>query len=59
MAKKWLIGLVVILILMLSGIVCRHMEVQQQSKWTQRSEELLKIKKQPRKPLQRKNLFSD
>jgi hypothetical protein len=59
MAKKWLIILIVVLVLLVGGIMCRRIEVQEQSNWTKRSENLLKIKKHPKKPLKKKNLFAE
>lgn len=57
MAKKVLVTLLVLIALVAAGIICRNIEVQEQSNWTQRSENLLKVKQYPKKPLNKKNLF--
>ena len=57
MAQKWLIGLTIVAIVLGMFIVCRMAENSQKSQWEQRSENLLKVKKHPKKPLTKKNLF--
>ncbi|MGD9579821.1 MAG: hypothetical protein AB7V50_00470 [Vampirovibrionia bacterium] len=57
MYKKGLIALVVIVLLAVLGFFCSNVEQKEQSQWTQSSQGLLQMKKYPKKPLGRKNLF--
>lgn len=57
MLKKVLIALVVVVLLIGSGIYCSKIENNEKQQWTKSSEDLLKLKKYPKKPLGRKNLF--
>lgn len=59
MAKKVLVTLTIILIMMTLFIVCRNAEVREQSQWTKRSENLLNVRKYPKKPLKTNNLFEE
>lgn len=57
MVKKWLIALIIIFVLVAAGGYCAYVDNQQKDEWTQRSENLLKVKKYPKKAIQKKNLF--
>lgn len=57
MQKNFLIALVVVALLVVSGLFCSKIEKNEKQQWTKSSEDLLKLKKYPKKPLERKNLF--
>lgn len=57
MAKKVIIIIIVVILSVGLLAFCSKVEKSNQSGWTQRSENLLKIKKMERKPLKQKNLF--
>lgn len=57
MSQKVLISFLVISIIVALGFVCSNISNQQQSGWTQSSENLLKVRDYQRKPLDRDSLF--
>lgn len=57
MAKKVGIALLVIVLLIGGFFVCRQSEEVNKPKWEGASQKLLDIKKMPKKPLTKKNLF--
>ena len=57
MSKKWSIAILIIVIIVFFGVMCTKMEQKEQDKWTQRSQNLLNVKKYPKKTLKQKNLF--
>lgn len=57
MSKKLLIALVIVVILVALGVLCRQIEVKHEGDWTNSSEKLLEIKKYPKKTINKKNLF--
>lgn len=57
MSKKVGIALLVIILLIGGFFFCQQSEKNYKPNWTQSSENLLKMKKIPKKPLTKKNLF--